>query len=313
MQKYTVKTMDKKILFIYNPRAGKGRIKNTLSEIIEEFNENSFEVITYATRQREDATNIVVECLGKEEYEYVVCSGGDGTLSEVINGVMKYAKKPKIGYIPAGTTNDCAYSLKLSNNLVKAAKGIMVNNIFQWDIGSFNEKYFVYNAAFGLFTDTAYHTPQSVKNILGKLAYFLEGIKSITSCKPCKMEIHYGATTISAEFIYGMITNSFSIGGFKGLAGKNVCLDDGKFEGIFIKKPGNILELQKIINDLRKGSLNSEFIVSVPVTDIYITSDEPVPWGLDGEFGGNLKEVYIKNHKQKISIAAPLENINNFA
>lgn len=300
--------MKRKLLFIYNPHAGKGKIKTRLSDIIELFVKNKYEVVVYATMGKKDAKRIVMECLKDEDFELVVCSGGDGTLNEVINGIMHVKeKRPRIGYIPSGTTNDYAYSLKIPKNMQKAAQLILEGEVFSCDIGEINGKYFTYTAAFGLFTEASYETPQATKNMLGRLAYILEGIKRLPNWKAYHMEITNGDQVISDAFIYGMVANSNSIGGFKGLTGKDVYLDDGQFEGIFIKYPQTVLDFQSIINDLLTGNLNSERIISIPVKDIQLKSDELVPWCIDGEFGGEFERVEIKNYKQAIDIAAKLK------
>jgi YegS/Rv2252/BmrU family lipid kinase len=301
--------MKKRILFIYNPYAGRGKIKSLLSDIIELFNKNSYEVVIYSTKCKKDAKKIVVNCLKNQKFEYIVCSGGDGTLNEVINGVMNSNNKPKIGYIPSGTTNDFAYSLKVPKNMIKAAQIILDDTLFPCDIGTFNEKYFVYSAAFGLFTDTAYQTPQTAKNILGRLAYVFEGIKRLPSWKSYHMDILYEDKLISDNFIYGMVANSNSVGGFKGITGKDVLLNDGQFEGLFIKTPHNVMDVQNIINDLRRGNLNSGRMISFPVKNISLMSNEAVPWTIDGEFGGEVQTVNINNCKQAITIATKLGTI----
>lgn len=294
--------MKKKMLFIYNPHAGKGRIRQLLSSIIELFVKNEYEVVTYSTLAEKDAKNIVIDCLDRDDYDIVVCSGGDGTLNEVISGVMTVDKKIKIGYIPAGTTNDFAFSLGLPKNMPKSAQLILTGRPFLCDIGSLNGVYFTYTAAFGIFTDASYTTPQATKNVLGRLAYILEGIKRLPNWKSYNIKITCKNRVIQDKFIYGMVANSNSVGGFKGITGKDVLLDDGLFEGIFIKVPQNVIDLQGIINDLLRGNLKSNHIFFLPVRDIQITSDEPVPWTIDGEFGGEYTNVDIKTIKQAINI-----------
>ena len=297
--------MKKKLLFIYNPQAGKGKIKNMLSDIIELFNEN-YEVVVYATKCEKDAEKIVKECLKHQDYEYVACSGGDGTLNEVMNGIMNCNDKPKICYIPSGTTNDYAYSLQVPKNMLKAARLVLEEILFSCDIGLINDRYFLYSAAFGLFTETAYLTSKSLKNMIGRLAYIMEGIKELSNIKSYRIDIVIEDKVISDDFIYGMVANSYSVGGFRGITGKNVLLNDGEFEGVFIKRPRNILDLHNIINNLRKGNLNSDLILALSVKKIYIRSEEPIAWCIDGEFGGKMRMAYINNCREAITIATML-------
>jgi diacylglycerol kinase (ATP) len=294
--------MKRKILMIYNPYAGKGKIKDWLSEIIEIFSTAKCEIIIYATQGNKDATHVLMEYLERENFDRVVCSGGDGTLNEIINGIMLSGKKPVLGYIPAGTTNDFAYSIGIPKNMSQAAKVVIKGEPFLCDVGVFNQSFFTYTAAFGIFTDVSYETMQSTKNILGRLAYILEGIKRLPSWKSYEMTIMSKDIEVSGDFIYGMVTNSNSVGGFKGITGKEILLDDGQFEGIFIKVPQNVLDLQEIINNLLTGNLKSDLILSIPVKQLQIESKELVPWTIDGEFGGEYRKVDISNKQQAITI-----------
>ena len=291
--------MRKKLLFIYNPHAGKGMIRGKLSEIIETFVLAEYEVTIFSTRGRHDATYIVKE--KAKEYDLIACSGGDGTLNEVTVGLMQCEKRPPCGFIPAGTTNDVANSLKIPKNMKKAAELIVNGTHFPFDMGTINEDYFIYVAGFGAFTDVSYGTPQSSKNILGRLAYLLEGAKRLPTIKSYRFTVYYEDQVIEDDFIFGMISNSNSIGGFKGLSGKNVKLDDGLFEVSLIKMPKNPVDLQAIINSLIIGEPNPKYFYSFPTAEITLSSDEMVPWTIDGEFGGNLKDVVIQNQKHAIT------------
>lgn len=289
----------KKLLFIYNPFAGKGVIRNKLSYIIETFCNADYEVTVHATRKRNDATEIVAKF--GSEYDIVACSGGDGTLNEVATGIMRCEKKPPCGYIPTGTTNDCATSLGIPKNMVEAAKTIAEGSLFPYDLGKMNDDYFIYVAAFGAFTDVSYATNQSVKNIFGRLAYILEGVKRIPNLQTYHYKVYYDDQEIDGDFLYGMVSNSNSVGGFKGLNGPDVSLNDGLFEVTLIKPPRNAIDLQLIINALLSEDRTSSHIITFHASHVKFVSDEMVPWTMDGEFGGNLKEADITNLKQAIS------------
>lgn len=293
----------KKMLMIYNPSAGMGKIKSHLSDIVELFSNADYDIKIYATGKNDDITQVVIGFLEKEDFDRIVCSGGDGTLNQVASGVIMSGKEPVIGYIPAGTTNDFAYNLGISKNKIQAAKVAIRGKPFKCDIGLLNKTFFTYVAAFGLFTDVPYVTVQTTKNLIGRLAYILEGIKRLPmNYKSYKMELICGDTKISGDFIYGMITNSKSVGGFKGLTAKGVLLDDGCFEGVFIRRPKSIIELQEIINGLLANKLDNDLIVSIPVERLKITSSELVPWTVDGEYGGEHKEVEIQVKQKAFTI-----------
>ena len=295
--------MRKKMLLIYNPYAGTSKIKEWLSDIIESFTMAGYDITIRPTLPNKDTSLIVKEYLSKTDYDKIVCSGGDGTLNSVLNGIMISGKDVELGYIPAGTTNDFAYNLGVSKNYKQAVKVVLKGEPFSCDIGSLNGKYFTYVSAFGIFTDASYETMQSTKNMLGRMAYILEGIKRIpNSLKPYTIDLIYHDKVISGDFLLGMITNSESVGGFKGITGNDVKLDDGYFEGIFIRKPKSLIELQELINCLLAGNLDSDLIVSLPIDNLLVRSEESVPWTIDGEFGGEFQEVKIevKHHAFKI-------------
>lgn len=295
--------MRKKMLLIYNPYAGTSKIKEWLSDIIETFTMAGYDISIRPTLANKDTSLIVREYLNQTDYDKIVCSGGDGTLNKVLNGIMISGKDVELGYIPAGTTNDFAYNLGVSKNYKQAVKVVLKGEPFKCDIGSLNGKYFTYVSAFGIFTDASYETMQSTKNMLGRMAYILEGIKRIpNSLKPYPIDLIYHDEVISGDFILGMVTNSESVGGFKGITGKDVHLDDGYFEGVFIKKPKNIIDLQELINCLVAGKLDSDLIVSIPVDHLCVKSEECVPWTIDGEYGGEYKEVEIDVKQQAFKI-----------
>lgn len=294
--------MNKKVLFIVNPKSGKEQIKNKLLEIVDLFVKNKLDLTIYTTQRSQDACEVTKNRI--EEFDMIVCSGGDGTLDEVITGMMQSEieiKKP-LGYIPGGSTNDFAHSLKIPKNLVAAAGVVTLNRQYLCDIGGFNEDYFVYIAAFGLFTDVSYKTSQQLKNILGHVAYVLEGAKRIFNIKAYKMSIEIDGEMVTEEFIYGMVTNSESVGGFRNMTGKNVKLNDGLFEVTLIKSPKSPIELQEIIGALLLQEVNKKYMYSFKTDRLVIDSEDEVPWTLDGEFGGNHSHVEIVNHKQAIPI-----------
>lgn len=301
--------MRKKLLLIYNPHAGKAQIKNKLSDIIDCFNKADYEVTIYATQNVKHAYEIArdISC----EYELIVCSGGDGTLDEVVTGLMENDKdnRPIIGYIPSGSTNDFANSLKIPKNMLKAADNIVNGVVFPCDIGSFNGDSFVYIAAFGLFTDVSYQTSQELKNIFGHMAYLLEGVKRLYGIASYDIRFEYDGNVVEDNFIYGMITNSISVGGFKGMTGKNVLLDDGVFEVMMVKQPQNPIELQAIISSLLKEEVDTRYIYSFKTDNLKIIAKDNIPWTLDGEFGGDYNEVDIKVKKKAVNIMVEKGNI----
>jgi len=299
----------KKALFILNPHSGKGLIKNHLLEIVDILVKGGYEVTVYPTQGRKDASRVM--CERKKSYELVVCSGGDGTLDEIVTGMIQSGFKTTIGYVPAGSTNDFANSLGIPSTMKKAAELLVNGTVFSCDVGRFNDDVFVYIAAFGLFTEVSYGTPQEMKNVLGHMAYILEGVKHLQNIK----SYHLRVTSVSEngeekviedDFIYGMVTNSYSVGGFKSIAGNvfkgRIALDDGLFEVTLIKMPKNPMELNSILAALAIQNIDTAYMYSFKSGRLIIESEDPVAWTLDGEFGGAHKQVLLINEKQAIDI-----------
>lgn len=292
--------MNKKLLFIFNPHAGKGVIGTKLLPILDYFTSQGYDVTAYPTQACEDALKKT-----KEEgnlYDLLVCSGGDGTLDEVVTGMLQGEVKVPLGYIPAGTTNDFARSLKIPRPILKAAHTAVEGNPYACDMGSFNKNYFVYIAAFGAFTDVSYQTNQQIKNVIGHLAYVLEGVKRLPLLKSYELEVKADGEDYQGSFIYGMVTNSISVGGYKNLMGKDVQMDDGLFEVTLIRTPNHILELQEIVAGLASGKLKGKNFVTFKAKHIELYSENLIPWTLDGEYGGEHCEVKIENHQKAVEI-----------
>ena len=217
-----------RMLFVYNPNAGKGLLKPKLSDVIDIFVKAGYEVVVYPTQSYRDGYKKIRSM--SDEFDLVVCSGGDGTLDEVVTGMMKRKNRVPIGYIPTGTTNDFASSLHISKDILSAADTAVHGKPFACDIGTFNQDIFVYVAAFGLFTDVSYQTDQNLKNVFGHAAYVLEGAKRLSNIPSYKIKITHDGEIIEGEFMIGMVTNSKSVAGFRSIMGKKVRFDDGEFE-----------------------------------------------------------------------------------
>lgn len=290
----------KRLLFIYNAHAGKKRIAQKLHDVVYLFATAGYEVTVHPTLFRGDATKTAAELGG--QYDHVVCCGGDGTLNEVVTGLMTHPEAmPTLGYLPAGTTNDFSKTLKLPADLLKAARIAVEGSPSPCDLGEFNGRPFVYVAAFGVFSEVSYATPQSSKNALGHLAYVLGGIKSLTQLRPYTMKVTHDGETIQGDFIYGMVSDSISVGGFQGIKRDDVKLDDGLFEVMLVKNPRTPEELSTILNALMKKKPDGN-VIGFQARDITFACDEQVAWTLDGEFGGDVEQVHIRNLPRAIRI-----------
>ena len=302
----------KKLLFVYNPRAGKEMLKPRLSDVLDIFVKAGYEVTVHPTQAYRDAYYQIKEYeVGK--YDLIACSGGDGTIDEVATGMMKRREMGKdvvpVGYIPAGTTNDFAKSLHIPRKPLAAADNAVKGVPFPCDIGKFNDSVFVYIAAFGIFTDVSYETDQAVKNVLGHMAYILEGAKRIFNIPSYKIKVEHDGEAIEDEFIFGMVTNSRSVGGFSNMVGKNIVFDDGLFEVTLINTPKNPIALQEIIAALLIEQVDTKHMYTFKTKKITFDSVEEIPWTLDGEFGGEQDYVEIENAQKAMEIMVPENHV----
>lgn len=294
-----------KLLFVYNPHSGVGKIKSHLSDILEIMVRAGYEVNVHPTQAVGDAIGVTADQAA--DYDLVVCCGGDGTLDETVTGLMRSGCEVPLGYIPAGSTNDFAASLKLPKNMKKAAEVAVSGADFKCDVGCFGEKHFIYIAAFGLFTEVSYQTKQELKNVLGHVAYILEGAKRIGNHPSYRMRVEYNGGVIEDEFIYGMVTNSLSVGGMKGMTGSDVALNDGLFEVMLIKTPRNAVELNEIIVALTRQRPETDLIYTFKTDELLISPYQSIPWTLDGEYGGEQTQIRLKNIHQALTIRVPGE------
>lgn len=291
----------KKMYFIANLVAGRANISEKLGEIINRFTKAGYEVTVYITQSSGDATERTLYAC-ENDFDVLVCAGGDGTLSQCLHGLMQSSRKIPIGYIPAGSTNDFARSLGIPKLALDAADWIVSGKPKNIDIGLFNEKHFSYIAAFGAFTNVTYETSQNVKNIFGHLAYLLNGITQLHTLRSKKMRVEFNGEVIEDSFIFGMVSNTGSIAGL--LSMNDFQLDDGLFEVMLVKMPLNPLQLQRVIHSLLNISeeIDSEYIRFFHASDITFTSlgDSAISWTLDGEFGGDSEVNRIRSLKQAI-------------
>lgn len=289
------------ILLIINPKAGKMRAKSALFKIISVLCDKGFNVNVYVTKGVHDATEYIKA--NGEKYSRIICCGGDGTLNETISGILQINSKPLLGYIPCGSTNDFANSLKIPSNILNAAVSASGDDFFTIDIGRFNDRFFSYVASFGAFTKISYSTPQSTKNLLGHLAYVLEGRKELSDIKSYEMRVECDGEVYEGDFIFGAVTNTTIIGGIYKLPENDIKMNDGRFEIILLKKPSNLLELPVLLSNLiKRDFLFDKNIIFTHAKKVTISSPLAVSWTLDGEFGGSHNKVEIENLHNAISI-----------
>lgn len=293
----------KKLLLILNPNAGTQKARRVLANIVSLFGEYGYLSTVCVTAKRGDAVDFARDYGG--EHDLVVTSGGDGTLNETITGLMRGGHATPIGYIPAGSTNDFAASLGLSSDILRAARDIMEGQPQALDVGRFQDRYFSYTASFGAFTSTSYSTPQNVKNVLGHAAYVLEGIKDLPNIRPQNVCLEADGQIYDGDFLFGAVCNSTSLGGVLKLAPGMVDMNDGLFEALLIRNPGNAIELQSIISALTSRKYDNPMLTFVRASKLVFQADPAMPWTLDGEYAEGAESITVENMHGAIRLMTP--------
>lgn len=298
--------MEKKLLFIVNPRAGRTKSRAPLFDAVSVFSEEGYHVRVMETKRHGDASDFAARF--GADYDLVVCHGGDGTLNETVNGVMRIEKekRPPLSYLPGGSTNDFAASLSIPSDPVKAAQNAMRHTPRDLDVGVFGERNFVYVASFGAFTRTAYRVEQDIKNMFGHFAYLLEGVRDIETLRPYHMKITTDAGEVfDGEYLFGAVSNSTSLAGLMKLPGAAVDLSDGRFELLLVPVPKSPQDLQKLIRAVAYQDYgSSEGLIFRHVRHVVAETQETIPWTLDGEYapGGERIDIRIEDNGIKMML-----------
>ena len=295
--------MKKRMMLIINPMAGRSGYKNGFGEVMNILDSGGYLTTVYFTQGRGDATLMAAQHAA--EYDTVACIGGDGTLSEVVSGLMQVPNPPPLGYIPMGTTNDVASTLGLPKNATDAALRIVTGTPTAFDVGSFGDKsFFTYVADFGAFTAVSYETPQNEKQALGHLAYVLEAMSRLNSIDHYCAHVEYDGGTVDGDFIFGGVSNSTSVAGMVRLRKDLVSLGDGLFETLLIRRPKQFGDLSRIITGVLNQYYDNENVILVQSKNLRFTFEEPVAWTRDGEAGGVTTDVRLSNNHAAIHIIA---------
>ncbi len=295
---------NKKLLLIVNPKSGRAKMRGELLRVIETLSAGGYDISVYPTKCRGDATKRIA-AVKENEFDIIVVCGGDGTLNEVITGLMKSKIRCTLGYIPSGTLNEWSAGLQISRNIPQAAKDILSGGEIDLDIGMFGDKYFSYTASFGAFTEASYSAPQDIKNVLGQAAYFFEGIKSLGNIKPIHLKFVCEEREIEGDFLFGAISNSMSVGGIVKFSEAAVRLNDGFFEVMLIRNPENILKFQSVVDGILRQDLTRDGIEFFHTKEITVIGGDDIAWTLDGEYCAGSNKVTVKNIPSALHLITP--------
>lgn len=297
--------MKKKVLMIVNPKSGQDKKRTSPDDVINRFPRDGYTFDLHMTTCVGDATEIVKEFA--LDNDIVMCCGGDGTLNETINGVMQLPKRRPIGYIPMGSTNDLATTIGISTQLNEATEIIKNEHVEGYDIGMFNNRFFSYVASFGPGCRISYSTPQKMKNLLGHKAYMLNGfvlqlIPTLKEVKPVHIKIEYDGGVMDDIFYFASISNCNSVAGIFNFSSSNVKLNDGKFELMLVKNIKTPMDAFPMFGKIIKKDYDGKNLILLKTSQVKMTFDEPQPWTLDGEYGGEHKEVRFSAINKAVDI-----------
>ncbi len=295
---------EKRLLLIVNPCSGKAKMRTELLKVVEILSTADYAVTVYPTKARGDGI-LRTASLTQGEFDLIVVCGGDGTLNEVITGLMQAGVDCPLGYIPSGTLNEWSSGLNIDRNIVKAAKAVTTGQNINLDIGKFGDKYFSYTASFGAFTSASYSVPQDVKNVLGQAAYVFEGVKSLGNIKPVHLKFKADDREIEGDFLFGAVSNSMSVGGVVKFDESVVKLNDGLFEVLLIRNPDNILKLQPLLDGILHKDFDREGMEFFHTNSLTVIGGEDVAWTLDGEYAEGKDIVEITNIHNAINFIVP--------
>ena len=290
----------KRMMLIFNPVSGRRASLRFLPDIISIFSQNGYAVTVFPTAQRGDATEFAQGYAS--EFDIIVCIGGDGTLNEVITGIIRGGHDIPLGYIPSGSTNDFAACHGISSDALEAANNIVNGKPKKIDIGRFGDRYFCYVAAFGAFSWLSYTTPQNLKNALGHTAYLLDAVKDLPKIKAHHLKLDLGEFCCEGDYIFGAVCNSTSVAGTISLPKTVVDTGDGKFEVLLVHEPRTLIDFQSILMGVFTQDYSSPFLDFFQADKLSITATPALDWSLDGERGPGADRHEIVNLVDRLTL-----------
>lgn len=267
-----------KILMIINAKSGLKKSKADLLDVMDIFCRNGYSLTSYVTQSHMDAYRYVMSL--RVRYDIICVFGGDGTMNEVTNALMKKKHKPLLGYFPSGTMNDFGSNFDLGNDFRKIAEMICQGNIRQFDVGLFNDRYFNYVAAFGAMCDVPFTTDRNAKEVLGNIAYILEGISKLSEIHSNHVSYTINGIRHEREVLFGLIYSGNRVAGMELETKRRAKIDDGLFNVLIVDYVPSIFEVPDILTTLIQ---NKKYIHSYQTDHITLEFEDNVIWTLDGE------------------------------
>ncbi|WP_373211537.1 diacylglycerol/lipid kinase family protein [Holdemanella biformis] len=292
----------KKVLVLINPNSGKKNSKESVLDALNLFSANNYQMEIYLSQKPMDVTRYIEE--NGERFDVVAVFGGDGTLNEATNGLMKLKHKPVISYFPTGTMNDFGTNFGLTNDMKQCANIACVGHIESFDVGKMNSHYFNYVAGFGAFCNVSYETKQELKKQIGNLAYIIKAIHEIPNLHPYHVKMNLDGKVFEKDLMFGLIINGNRVAGFEMVEQADNTFKDGLFDIILVEHTPNLLELYNYPLGVLHPELNMKYVERYQAKSIVIESQEKLAWTLDGEEGEETLVARVENISQALQIYA---------
>ena len=292
----------KRVLVLINPNSGKKNSKEYVLDALNMFSANNYQMEIYLSQKPMDVTRYIEE--NGERFDVVAVFGGDGTLNEATNGLMKLNHKPIISYFPTGTMNDFGTNFGLTNDMKQCANIACDGHIESFDVGKINSRYFNYVAGFGAFCNVSYETKQELKKQIGNLAYIIKAIHEIPNLHPYHVKMNLDGKVFEKDLMFGLIINGNRVAGFEMVEQADNTFKDGLFDIILVEHTPNLLELYNYPLGVLHPELNMKYVERYQAKSIIIESQEKLAWTLDGEEGEETLVARVENISQALQIYA---------
>lgn len=292
----------KKVLVLINPNSGKKNSKESVLDALNVFSANNYQMEIYLSQKPMDVTHYIEE--NGKRFDMVAVFGGDGTLNEATNGLMKLNHKPVISYFPTGTMNDFGTNFGLTNDMRQCANIACAGHIESFDVGKINSRYFNYVAGFGAFCNVSYETKQELKKQIGNMAYIIKALHEIPNLHPYHVKMNLDGKVFEKNLMFGLIINGNRVAGFEMVEQADNTFKDGLFDIILVEHTPNPLELYNYPLGVLHPELNMKYVERYQAKSIIIESQEKLAWTLDGEEGEETLVARVENISQALQIYA---------
>lgn len=292
----------KKVLVLINPNSGKKNSKESVLDALNVFSANNYQMEICLSQKPMDVTHYIEE--NGKRFDVVAVFGGDGTLNEATNGLMKLKHKPVISYFPTGTMNDFGTNFGLTNDMKQCANIACAGHIESFDVGKINSRYFNYVAGFGAFCNVSYETKQELKKQIGNMAYIIKALHEIPNLHPYHVKMNLDGKVFEKNLMFGLIINGNRVAGFEMVEQADNTFKDGLFDIILVEHTPNPLELYNYPLGVLHPELNMKYVERYQAKSIIIESQEKLAWTLDGEEGEETLVARVENISQALQIYA---------